>query len=318
MPESDTIFNELQTNRDETYQLKSDCMPIIGECTFEEYFSAAIGNTLYSKFMKDYTHKMWNIPGDELQTRMVWADRFNHTYSDSEQGGMKGYDPLKFENHTLGKGIAFQVYPKKGWNDVWDNMVKDANIIEGEVATISGLDSRPYISLKDERKFFFDEYEYVINTIDLDNLWGEDCLPYTGRMMLPLVVPRSGFVFPDGAESLHFSSAEFVTRITEMKTITRYESDDSLILIEVPILPGAEDFFPENTIQYAKENNLYCGKAYPQQSTQAIEMYDGFVKKGNSIQNLLNCGRHAEFRYWGMPETVNAALQLCKTIPAAK
>ena len=33
--------------------------------------------------MANYTWKMWNIPGDELETSMVWADRFHHAYTKS-------------------------------------------------------------------------------------------------------------------------------------------------------------------------------------------------------------------------------------------
>ncbi len=31
--------------------------------------------------MANYTWKMWNIPGNELETSMVWADRFRHAYT---------------------------------------------------------------------------------------------------------------------------------------------------------------------------------------------------------------------------------------------
>jgi len=44
-------------------------------------------------------------------------------------------------------------------------------------------------------------------------------------------------------------------------------------LIEVPILPGAAECFPRNTIDYALEHNLFAEKAYPQQSEQAFATY---------------------------------------------
>jgi len=33
------------------------------------------------------------------------------------------------------------------------------------------------------------------------------------------------------------------------------------------------------------------------------------VGRGKKIPNLRYVGRHAEFKYWGMPETVNSAYQ---------
>src|SRR5262249_7284278 len=134
MPERDRIEDELRRNRDDNLRLIESRLPEIGACKFAEYFSAAIGPTLYGKFMADYTWKMWNIPGDELETSMVWADRFQ-----SEQGGapkaqkVTGYDPLKFDDHTLGKGIKFQVYPQDGWNAVWDAMAARATVVRDRI-----------------------------------------------------------------------------------------------------------------------------------------------------------------------------------------
>jgi hypothetical protein len=92
-----------------------------------------------------------------------------------------------------------------------------------------------------------------------------------------------------------------------MKVITRYVSPDTLILIEVPVLPGAAAHFPRNAIDYGLEHNLFAEKAYPQQSAQAFATYESYVSRGHKIPNLRYVGRHAEFKYWGMAETVNSA-----------
>lgn len=312
MPDKEEIFSQLKQNRDEEWKLKPENLPVIGNCTFAEYFSGAIGINLYSKFMENYTHKMWNVPGNELQTSMVWADRFHHAYTKKDgRTGLEGYDPLKFEDHTLGKGIKFQIYPKNGWNTVWDKMVEGTKYIRDSIAKLVE-EKQPYILTQSGEKYYFNQYDHVFNTIDIDRLYGEDKLPYTGRMMVPLLLPNLERAFPDKAESLHFSGAEFQTRVTEMKTITKYESPDTLILIEIPVLPGSFNFFPANTIQFARENNLFEDKAYPQQSKEAFKIYDDYLSRSKAIKNLVQCGRHAEFKYWGMPETVNSAYQLIK------
>jgi UDP-galactopyranose mutase len=162
----------------------------------------------------------------------------------------------------------------------------------------------------------FADYHTVFCSIDIDELWGERTLPYTGRMMIPLLIPGLANAFPEGAESLHYSSCEFQTRVTEMKVITQHQSPDTLILIEVPILPGAVECFPRNTIEHALENNLFAEKAYPQQSDKAFATYYSYVERGRKIPNLRYVGRHAEFKYWGMPETVNSAYQKSLEFPA--
>jgi UDP-galactopyranose mutase len=292
---------------------------VLGQCTFGDYFTAAIGQTLYQKFMANYTWKMCNIRVDQLQTSMVWADRFHHAYTTDDKSksrGLTGYDPLKFEDHTLGKGIRFQVYPTHGWNAVWDSMVANSTVIRDSVVTIEDEHTKPCVRLGSGDRYYFSDYHTVFCSIDIDQLWGEDTLPYTGRMMIPLLIPGLKHAFPDGAESLHYSSCEFQTRVTEMKVITRHESPDTLILIEVPILPGARQFFPQNAIEYSLEHNLFAEKAYPQQSEQAFATYYQYVERGKKIPNLRYVGRHAEFKYWGMPETVHSAYQKSLEFPA--
>ena len=197
--------------------------------------------------------------------------------------GLGGYDPLKFEDHTLGKGIRFQVYPKHGWNAVWTAMVARSTVIRDRIVEDRGRAQAPYVLLASGDKHYFADYHTVFSSIDIDELWGEDTLPYTGRMMIPLLIPGLANAFPEGAESLHYSSCEFQTRVTEMKVITRHDSPDTLILIEVPVLPGRVEFLPANTIDYALEHNLFAEKAYPQQSEQAFATYYPYVDRGQKI-----------------------------------
>jgi UDP-galactopyranose mutase len=315
MPERELIEREIRRNRDESLKLIEEKLPEIGNCKFEEYFAAAIGQTLYDKFMANYTWKMWNIPGHELETSMVWADRFHGENGPPLARKVTGYDPLKFEDHTLGKGVKFQVYPKNGWNAVWDAMVAHTRVVRDRVIGIRDEHTRPYVLTEAGTKYYFADYHTVFCSIDLDRLWGEDTLPYTGRMMIPLVIPGLSRAFPEGAESLHYSSCEFQTRVTEMKAITRHDSPDTLILIEVPVLPAAARCFPANTMAYALENNLFADKAYPQQSVQGFKTYYSYVERGRKIPNLRYVGRHAEFKYWGMAETVNSAYEKSLAFP---
>jgi hypothetical protein len=307
MPERARIHAELTKHRDANLKLIESQLPELGNCKFGDYFTAAIGRTLYEKFMAQYTWKMWNIPGEELETSMVWADRFQGERGAPKTHAVSGYDPLKFEDHTLGKGVRFQIYPKHGWNAVWDAMAAKATVVRDGILGIRDEHKQAYVLMASGDRFFFSEYHTVFCTIDLDTLWGEDTLPYTGRMMVPLLIPGLAHAFPDGAESMHYSSCEFHTRVTDMKIITRHESPDTLLLIEIPILPGAAQHFPKNTIDYAVEHNLFAEKAYPQQSQQAFETYYAYVDRGRKIPNLRYVGRHAEFKYWGMAETVNSA-----------
>jgi UDP-galactopyranose mutase len=97
-----------------------------------------------------------------------------------------------------------------------------------------------------------------------------------------------------------------------MDVITRHEGEGRLILIEVPITSQIhEQAFPANVMANALAKNLYARRAYPQQSAPARERYEELRKQSErSFPNLLHCGRHAEFRYIGMPETFDSAWRL--------
>lgn len=306
MPDKDKIYKELFKHRDESGKLKIDELPTIGQCTFEDYFCSAIGETLYTKFMKDYSSKMWNIPGDKLQTSMVWADRIKDNYEEKRgKKGLSGYDPIKFEDHTLGKG-NFQIYPKQGWNIVWNKMVENSTIIQKGVTIIDP--DKQCVVLDDGQELPLADYDKVISTLDIDLVIPFMYrLPYTGRIMIPLLLPDiNGPVFPNSGESLHFSGSEFQTRVTDMDVITGYKDTSRLVLIEVPITSKlTEDSLPFNTYGNALANNLIETRAYPQQSEIALKWYQMALDESKKMfTNVYHVGRHAEFRYIGMPETV--------------
>ena len=307
-PSATRFERELRENRDAQLKLIENELPEIGACKFADYFSAALGATLYNKFMANYTWKMWNIPGDELETSMVWADRFQSEKGAPTTTKVTGYDPLKFDDHTLGKGIRFQVYPKHGWNAVWDAMVARNTVVRDSIVGIRDEHRKPYVLTATGERYYFADYHTVFNSIDIDRLWGEDTLPYTGRMMIPLLIPGLACAFPERAESLHYSSCEFQTRVTEMKAITRHESADTLILIEVPVLPGAAAAFrktPSNT-----RRSTTCSRRRPTRSSPSRRSRPiGRTSSAGRNRNLRHVGRHAEFKYWGMAETVNSAYE---------
>lgn len=300
MPDAQEIYAQLVQNRDDNLRLVKERLPVLGHCTFEEYFVAAIGWNLYRKFMEQYTWKMWGIPGHSLQTSMVWADRVKDHYERRE-----AYDPLKFEDHTLGKGL-FQVYPKGGWNKIWNRMVEGARLLLGTAVGRLQKDADGYYVPAGNERLYLASYEAVVNTLDLAHLLGENSLPYTGRIIIPLLLKGIEWALPEGAESIYYSGNEFQTRVTEMKRITHHQSPDTLLLIEVPVMHTAETAFPENVLT----SDRFCAKAYPQQSEAALKKYQELVERAGEVPNLFHCGRLAQFRYWGMPETVNAARNL--------
>lgn len=289
MPDANTILAELAEHRcGDPWTLGN--MPKMGECSFEEYFKAAVGPTLYARFMEQYTQKMWGIPGSELDTKMVWADRIKDHYTKAT------YDPIKFEDHSLGQGQP-NWYPEGGWNKVWSRMVGDCEVLYN--TPVSG-----YWDIPNSKS-----WDTIIWTLHSDLFFGHSDLPAMGRIVLPIVLPRIKTIFGAWAESLHYADTTPVTRITEMGRITgAHGSESTMLVVEVPIASGAR--LPANVMlpQHIQE------RCYNLQSNNAREMHETYVRSAQRRLPVLFCGRHANFKYYGMPEVVESAKKLVEEI----
>lgn len=302
MKDKDKIMAELALCRGPNMKLIPEKLPKIGECSFEQYFTAALGPTLYAKFMKDYTAKMWGIPGSELSTKMVWADRIKDAYTGAP------YDPLKFEDHSLGKGQP-NWYPEAGWNPVWAKMTEGCEVhlginITGPLKWTNG--GQIYSTQGSVRHTWYTkDFDYIIWTLHSDEIFGHAQLPACGRIVTPIFIPES--IRFGQAESIHFPDKMPLTRLTNMDRITRCAATGTLLMAEIPV---GRAHMPD-PVGY----QFYHGRCYNQQTDEAIELHAQYVEDAQKlIPNLLFCGRHANFKYWGMPETVNAAKELCEVL----
>lgn len=301
MSDFDKIEEELEKYRDDHFDLIPNKMPKIGECTFEEYFTAAVGPTLYRKFMKDYTHKMWGIPGNVLTTRLVWADRIGSHYDD------KPYDPIKFDSQGLGEGLK-NWYPEDGWNVVWEGMVKSATIFFG--TKFKRLAGNSLLFEYQGGKTWHvgtEEYDEIIWTIHTDLAFPtRKRLGANGRLVLPMIFPGR-IQLPEGTESLHLSDESPVTRITDMSTITGIDNPGLLYLFELPgatTKPGFEFL-----------SQWYEDRCYNHQSEEMIQLNAQYsARLLTSIPNIHFCGRNGEFKYYGMPQVVDSARRLCEEL----
>jgi UDP-galactopyranose mutase len=310
MPDADQIWLELSQHRDQNNKLNYNALPRIGVCKFNEYFEAAIGPTLYNRFMKEYTHKMWGIHGHELETCMVWADRMK------DINNVIQYDPIKWEEqHSLGKGLG-NWYPKhpSGWNIVWENMVKGCTIIYN--VDVELIESQKTVVAKSAGTLTYScsitDFDAIICTISPDALLNEWTLPGQGRMIIPLLIPDNQRAYPEGVESIHYADDSPITRTTEMKNITKHESKDTLLLIEMPI-DGTHNqaIIPSNI---AKPQH-YQRRCYARQTKEAIAQHYNYIQRLKSLDpRIFVAGRHGKFQYWGMPQTVEDGLNVVEEI----
>jgi len=208
----DLIVNELQLIKESDF----DYSKIVN---FEEYWRHSIGDTLYEKFVGNYSKKMWRLDDNKLIDDFGWSP--------------KGA-PLRSGN--------FEVYPKKdGWfccypDDIngydfyFKYLTNDVNCyLNTKIDEFDTINKRFYFNGK------WNKYDVVINTISPDLLFDNEFgkLAFVGRDIELIILPVKN-LFPKDVYMLYYPGPEKYTRIVEYKQFTGFDSTNTLIGVEYP------------------------------------------------------------------------------------
>ena len=263
MPDAQTINDQLKTIEKEKNKISSQ--------NFEAYWISAIGKNLYGKFVDDYSKKMWGIEDNrQLSANFEWVNR-GIPIRDGDirlyQDQFQGYpEPLDGFNSFFGKCL-------EGIDVDYNRPVTK---IDPETSTIYTKDGEKHTA------------DIVVNTVIVDflfdNVFGE--LKHIGRDFFPVWLPVK-YAMPEDVTWIHYSGKEAYTRVTEFKKITNYDSEHTLLGIEVP-------------------SNR--GRYYPVQSQPEITRYNQY--KELFPNNFYSLGRLGKFKYQGIPDGIRDALDL--------
>ncbi len=184
----------------------------------EDFWIASVGHTLYEKYVKDYTKKMWMIEDNKIIDNFGWSP--------------KGVTIKEGDKNAWDKCIS--AYPIKfnGYNDWFDIATSETkNYFETQIEKYDLVNN--FVIMNGE-KYTFD---ILINTISPDILF-EAChgeLPYIGRDLTKIILPVKD-VFPDKIYFAYYAGKEEYTRIVDFKKLTKQNLDSptSLITIEYP------------------------------------------------------------------------------------
>lgn len=212
MPEANQIFKELN----DPERVKG----IEAARNLEEYWMSSVGETLYNKFVKSYTEKMWLVESCKEIDTFTWS--------------AKGVT-LK-EGPRAAWDTAISAYPiaLDGYNQYFDIATKAARVLFK--TSIEKYDIPNKTVWFNGKKQTFD---IIINTISPDLLF-ESCfgtLPYIGRDIYQIILPVE-FALPENVYFVYYASSEPFTRIVEYKKLSRYKAKDTLIGLEIPSLNG--------------------------------------------------------------------------------
>lgn len=278
MKEKEQIYNELENIEKPMTDDKFN---------FEDVCKASITPTLYEKFAKNYSKKMWGIESNkELDGEEFRPIKLSY------DGNVISTCKIKIRKNNKsawGESGVISAFPKSfdGYNAYFDYATSEAKVcLNTKVEKFDLSNNR--ILINDD----WLNYDLLITTtspeILLDYSLGK--LRWMGRDFFKIVFPVEK-VFPDNIFFQYYANNEPFTRIVEYKKFYQYESNQTLLGIEIP----------------SKKNKLY---PYPTKSDQnlAQKYFDELPN------NVIRIGRAASYRYIDMDDIIGQGLEIKKTI----
>ena len=221
MPEADQIAQELAPIMDERKKM-GKVEGAIAAKNLEEFWVASVGQTLYDKFIKSYSKKMWLVDDNRKIDDFGWSPKGVAL----KEGGREAWD------------VAISAYPiaADGYDEYF--RVATAGVQVRLNTRIDAFDipkKTVHVNGKPER------YDVIVNTISPDLLfekaYGE--LPYVGRDFHAFVLPIA-HAFPPNVYFIYYAGTEKFTRIVEYKQFTRqrYDDNSTILGLEIPSRHG--------------------------------------------------------------------------------
>ncbi len=208
MPDRDKIMKELKSLPEEN-----------NANNLEDGWLNAVGPTLYSKYIKMYTEKMWEVESNKVFEGYSWSVK--------GKAIQKGDRTVELEP---GKTVCAYPIEETGYNRFFEYCVKDAKVILGKEIKSVDLEKKT-VCIDNEQL----QADILVSTIALDDLmqnaYGE--LRYMGRDFYPIVLPIE-HIFRDNHHFIYYPNDERYTRIVEYKNITLHRAKDTLLVMEVP------------------------------------------------------------------------------------
>ncbi len=221
MPDEDKIKKEI-SELDEIYK-NAKFKLTLGEQkledaakNYEDFWLRSVGSTLYNKFIKTYTQKMWMTDDNSIIDDFTWSPKGVAI----KKGPREGWD----------SALSAYPYSINGYNDFFELAKASSDIhLNTSVDKINPETNEALI--KNEWK----RYDVIINTTPIDHLldYSFGKLKYIGRDITFLILPVE-FALPKDVYFNYYTGNEKYTRVVEYKKFTQYKSPHTLISLEYP------------------------------------------------------------------------------------
>ena len=236
------------------------------------------GNLLFEKAYRTYTAKQWGLDPEDIDRSVL--DRVPMA--------------MNFDERYLNKD--FQYLPKKGFTDLFKNMLDHPNI---EVRL--NTDALDYIEFDEENRritYDGDQVELLVFTGAIDELFGLKYgrLPYRS-LDIRYKYEEKKSILPE--EIVSYPQAPGYTRSTEYKKFT-YGIDK-----DIPVSMTATEY----PLQYDPESENANIPYYPIIAEDNIKLYEKYLAEAEKYGNIVLCGRLAEYKYYNMDICIEHALE---------
>ncbi len=290
------------------------------QTSFAQWIRSRFGNTLYQQFFKQYSHKLWGIPPEQLSSD--WGSQhIGFTNLKTLAASL-----LKKQNTPPSNRFHKPRYPKYGFGYVFERI--EHELVRKGVQVIKGANVSELVHDKGKISQVLYRHnnntqsvmaDYIISTLPLNitcEMLGHDSeLEYRSVRYLNMPVAMDNV--SENAWQFLSDDNMLATRINEPKRRSSYMAPPgkTSIMLEIPCNKGDEIWSMDKTELFEKAKgdldalgidsnkvgslyfDAYSEYAYPLMDINYQEKRQGSFDALHKYDNLILAGRQATFRY---------------------
>lgn len=273
------IADEIKENVEKEFPL-SKKVSILELINSENKIVKEFGEFVYKNVFENYTAKQWGTTIDKIDKSVI-----------NRVPVVLGYDDRYFSDE-------YQYMPVNGFTEIFENMLKHANIT---IELNTNIKEKLNLDFENS-KVIFENQEFlgeIYYTGAIDELlnYKYGLLPYR-TLELKFEQYNCDNYQPNSV--VNYPNDEKFTRITEFKYLTRQEINDNTTILK------------EFSAQYDINNEKFADPYYPITNDENLELYNKYKKDLESFNNIILCGRLAEYKYYNMDAVIGRALEISK------
>lgn len=264
---------EMLKERIKKYYYNAEKTTIVEMLKSEDEYIKKYAEFLFEKDYKLYTAKQWGISPEEIDVSVLSRVPVVFSYKD-------GYFDDKY-----------QIMPVGGFTKMFDRILNHPNI------TVKlNTDALDYLEIKENKIYFNGKDIPVVYTGEIDKLFNykHEKLPYRSLYFEYKTMDVDSY--QDGAVVAYPQEVGY-TRITEFKKLPEQDvKNKTTIAMEYPV-------------KYLEDKN---GKEpyYPIPNKKNQDIYDKYYYEANKFDNLILCGRLADYKYYNMDNAIQRAMDV--------